>query len=149
MEHDWHNVDENEYRCVIVIDTSYPTKGRLLGAMAHGLLGLARHPAVAEKGVVVRYHDSTDTLASTGFHYACLVLAARSQEEMKAVVQRARKRNVPRSEVVEDMMIGTTAEQYEAVAGKSAADHIFLALTMFDSTKTIKSVAGSLPLYRG
>lgn len=149
MQYDWRHVDENEYRCAVVIDTSYQMKGRLLGAMAHGLLGLARDPAVTQKGVVVQYRDSADTLSSTGFHYACLVLAARSQEEMKAVIEQARKRNVPRSEVVEDMMIGTTEEQHNAVISKPAAEHVFLVLTMFDTTKTIKSVAGSLPLYRG
>jgi hypothetical protein len=149
MLHDWRQIDEKEYRCAVVIDTSYPMKGRLLGAMAHGLMGLSSNPTVVEKGVVVQYRDSVDMLASSGFHYACLILAARSQEEMKSVVERARKRNVPRSEVVEDMMIGTTEEQYNAVMAKGATEHVFLALAMFDTTKTVKSVAGSLPLYRG
>lgn len=148
MEKDWRQFDEQVFRCAVVLDTSYEGKGRLLGAMAHGLMGLAAEPFVQENGVIVRYTDQSSILSGIGFHYACLVLAARSQTEIQGVSERARKKAVPRSEVVEDMMIGTSLEQYEAVRGKPADQHRILAVAMFGDTKTLKSVAGSLPLYR-
>lgn len=145
---DYSQVDEQDYRFVMVINGKEDNMGRLFNATGHAMAGLVAQAAKNEPLCFVDYKDKDGDIHPNISHFPVIALKAKNSNQIAKVREEAKLAGIVFSDFTDTMAVGTTQEQLDATAGATAEDLNYLGLCLFGKTEELKKITGKLSLYK-
>lgn len=143
--------DENSQRFVAVLNSKIEL-GRLLNALGHmtaGLSGLiASECDSVEELCFLEYKDGSESIHPHISHYPFIVLKADNSNQIRKIREEAVKRNLPFTDFVDTMTVGSSKAQLEATAAKKDEELEYFGICMFGDTVSLKEFTKKFSLFK-
>jgi len=145
---DWQALpDENSYRFVAVLNKKIETR-RLMNALGHMTAGLAGKVGAGSNLCFLDYVDQDGGGHPGISHFPFIILAADNSNKVRTVRNEAIARNLPFTDFVSSMTLGTSQNQVETTAATKEADLEYFGIVMFGETKVLKEFTNKFSLFK-
>ena len=142
------DLDDNEYRFVVVVNGKEESKAKLMNAIGHSMVGLSGGVAKDEDFCLIDYEDVEGNIHPSVSHYPVIILKAKNGNQIRKIRQQALEKNLAFTDFTKDMQLGSSKEQIASMKGKTNEELDYLALSLFGKTADIKELTGKLSLYK-
>ena len=119
-----------------------------MNAIGHAMAGLSGVKVSSDDAQYIDYVDGDGNVHPSISHYPVIILKAKNSNQLAKIRDEASARDIPYTDFLSTMQIGTTQEQLEATKATSGDDIDFMAVCMFGDTETLRKFTGKLSLYK-
>jgi len=138
--------DENSQRFLAILNDKIEI-GKLLNALGHMTAGLVgKHPN-PQQFCFLEYHDQEGGIHPNISHFPFIVLKTSSQK-IRLTRAEAIRRNIPFTDFVSTMTIGSSEEQLTATASTKEAELEYYGLVLFGKTQELREFTSKFSLFR-
>jgi len=141
-------VDENQKRFIVAVNGKVEDPDKLMNAIGHAMAGLSGVKVSSDDAQYIDYVDGDGNVHPSISHYPVIILKAKNSNQLAKIRDEASARDIPYTDFLSTMQIGTTQEQLEATKATSGDDIDFMAVCMFGDTETLRKFTGKLSLYK-
>lgn len=138
--------DEGSMRFVAILNRKIEM-GRLLNALGHMTAGLAGGYGKGEEMCFLPYKDADGGAHPCISHYPFIVLRADNSSQIAAARAEAIRQNIPYTDFVRTMTVGTSEEQVRSTAATRAADLEYFGICLFGPTDLLKPLTKKFSLF--
>lgn len=139
--------DENAKRFIAVLNKKVEI-GRLMNALGHMTARLVAQIDDVKELCFLDYHDANGGIHPAISHYPFIVLRADNANKIRKVRDELIQRQIPFTDFVDTMTIGTSAEQRQATAERIESELDYFGICMFGDTEELKKITGKFTLFR-
>ncbi|QMV16711.1 hypothetical protein Vspart_04116 [Vibrio spartinae] len=139
--------DENAKRLVAVLNKKVDI-GRLLNALGHMTSGLIAQIKDVDSLCFLEYKDMDGGVHPSISHYPFIVLRADNSNKIRKVRNELIQRQIPFTDFIHTMIIGTSEEQLKATSETEDHDLEYFGICMFGNTSEIKDLTKTFSLFK-
>jgi lysyl-tRNA synthetase class 2 len=142
------DIDENEYRFIMVINGKEESAGRLFNATGHAMAGLVAQAVKTQPLHFVDYMDKDGDVHPNISHFPVIALKAKNSNQVAKVREAAKSKGIVFTDFTDTMAVGTTQQQLDATKAASGEELNYLGMCLFGKTSELKEITGKLSLYK-
>ncbi|WP_197413168.1 DUF2000 domain-containing protein [Vibrio sp. MEBiC08052] len=139
--------DENAKRFVAVLNKKVDI-GRLLNALGHMTSGLIAQVKDIDSLCFLEYEDMDGGIHPSISHYPFIVLKADNSNKIRKVRNELIQRQIPFTDFIDTMIIGTSEEQLKATSETAENDLEYFGVCMFGNTSELKDLTKAFSLFK-
>lgn len=132
----------------MVVNEKITETGKLMNAIGHALIGLAGTKVSEDEAYFVNYVDGDGMMHPSISHYPVIVLKGKNSYQIAKIRAEAEARDVPFTDFLSTMQIGTTQQQLDATHAAKGEGVNYMAICLFGNTDTLKEFTGKLSLFK-
>ncbi len=125
--------------------------GPLLNALGHMSAGLSSRVQV-ESGAaalsMLEYRDAQEGIHPAISHFPFIVLRAENSNQIRKVRQEAIQRQLPFTDFVRTMTLGTSEQQLQATQAMPEEQLEYFGICLFGETQTLREFTGKFSLFK-
>ena len=127
--------------------------GRLMNALGHMSAGLVALIEQKEGNNIkdlcfLEYKDADSSIHPCISHYPFIVLKADNSNKIRTVRSKAIEMQLPFTDFVDSMIVGSSNAQLKATAQTTELDHEYFGICLFGETEELKELTGKFSLFR-